>query len=180
MATIKPNKCEIGFSDQFFFDTNVWLLLYGTIADFQKDDQKAYAKFLENLISRNAPIYITSMVVSEFANVLIKKEYNSWKTNNPNISNKFKLDFVPTTQYANTVSTISILIKKIIKLPNLQLIGDDFNAIDKSNILNNFKIVDFNDAYIYQLAILNKYKIVTNDKDFQKLSSSIDIITTQC
>lgn len=38
MATINPKELKIGFSDQFFFDTNIWLLLFGTVADFESKD----------------------------------------------------------------------------------------------------------------------------------------------
>jgi predicted nucleic acid-binding protein len=179
MATIKLKEFEIGFTDQFFFDTNVWLLLYGTVAGFQANDQTQYANLLEKLITRDSPIYITSMVISEFANVLLRRDFNQWISNNNFIDKDFKKDYVGTTEYKNSVATITVSINKIFKLPNLIVIADNFNAIDKNAILNNFKIVDFNDSYYAQLAILSKYKIVTNDKDFQKLDSNIDIITTK-
>lgn len=179
MAIIKLKDYEISFTDQFFFDTNIWLLLYGTIAGFQADDQSQYAKLLEKLIIRDLPIYITSMVVSEFANVLLRKDYNQWVTNNKFVDKDFKRDFVGIKEYKNSVETITISINKIFKLPNLIIVGDNFNAIDKISIFKNFQIVDFNDAYFTQLAILNKYKIVTNDKDFKKLDLKIDVITNQ-
>ncbi|HNS43218.1 MAG TPA: PIN domain-containing protein, partial [Taishania sp.] len=119
------------------------------------------------------------MVVSEFANVLLRRDYNQWITNNKFVDKDFKKDFVGIKEYENSVETITISINKIFKLPNLVFVGDNFNAIDKSAILKNFKKVDFNDAYYAQLAILNKYKVVTNDKDYQKLDLYIDIITTQ-
>ncbi len=179
MATIKLKDFEVGYTDQFFFDTNIWLLLYGTVAGFQANDQSQYARLLEKLINRDSPIYITSMVVSEFANVLLRRDYNQWITNNKFVDKDFKRDFVGIKEYENSVETITISINKIFKLPNLVIVGDNFNAIDKSAILKNFKIVDFNDAYYAQLAILNKYKVVTNDKDYQKLDLNIDVITTQ-
>lgn len=179
MATIKLKEYEVGYTDQFFFDTNIWLLLFGTVAGFQANDQAQYAKLLEKLITRDSPIYITSMVISEFANVLLRRDFNQWISNNKFINKDFKKDFVGIKEYENSVETITISINKIFKLPNLVITGDNFNAIDKSAILNNFKTVDFNDAYYTQLAILNKYKIVTNDKDFQKLAQNIDVITTQ-
>lgn len=179
MATIKLSNYEIGFTDQFFFDTNVWLLLFGTVASFQANDQLQYTKLLEKLITRDSPIYITSMVISEFANVLLRRDFNQWISNNNYVNKDFKRDFVGTKDYENSVETISISINKIFKLPNLVSVGDNFNAINKNKILQNFKIVDFNDAYYTELAELNKYKIVTNDKDFQKLDSKIDILTTQ-
>jgi predicted nucleic acid-binding protein len=178
MATIKLKEYEIGYKDQFFFDTNIWLLLYGTVANFQAVDQGQYTKFLEKLLTRDSPIFITSMVISEFANVLLRKDFNQWVSTNNFFGKDFKKDFVGIKEYENSVETITILINKILKLPNIFIVGDNFNAIDKSEVLNNFKIVDFNDSYFTQLAILNNYKIVTNDKDFQKLESKIDVITT--
>lgn len=179
MATIKLNNYQIGFTDQFFFDTNIWLLLYGTVADFQKKDQNQYTSFFETLIQKDAPIFLTSQVISEFSNVILRRDFKQWVTNHNLVNQDFKKDFVGTRDYTDSVVTISISIKKILKLPNVVLVGDDFNAIDKEEILNNFKVVDFNDAYYAQLAILKNYKIVTNDTDFQKLSTKIDIITTQ-
>ena len=179
MATIKLRDFEVGYTDQFFFDTNIWLLLYGTVAGFQANDQSQYAKLLEKLITRDSPIYITSMVISEFANVLLRRYFNQWITNNKFVDKDFKRDFVGIKEYENSVETITISINKIFKLPNLVIVGDNFNAIDKAAILNNFKIVDFNDAYNAQLANLNNYKVVTNDKDFQKIDSNIDVITTK-
>lgn len=179
MATIKLNNYQIGFTDQFFFDTNIWLLLYGTVADFQKKDQNQYTSFFETLIQKESPIFLTSMVISEFSNVLLRRDFNQWVSTNKLVNQDFKKNFVGTKDYKDSVETISISIRKILKLPNIILVGDDFNAIDKEEVLNNFKLVDFNDAYYAQLAILKKYKIVTNDTDFQRLSSKIDIITTQ-
>lgn len=177
MATIKLEDLKIGFNDQFFFDTNVWLLLFGTVADFQKKEQQSYSKLLENLLTRDGNIYITSMIISEFSNVLLRRDFYQWKDINNFHDKDFKKDFVGTVQYKNSVQTISIAIKKILGLPVVEIVGDNFNAISIDKILENFKTIDFNDSYIIELAILNKYRIVTNDGDFKKLNINVDIIT---
>lgn len=179
MATIKLQDFKIGYTDQFFFDTNIWLLLFGTIADFQSKDQKIYSKFLEELIVKDKPIYISSTIVSEYANVLLRRDYEQWMSLKKIINPKFKTDFVGSEPYKNSVEVITKSINKILKLPNIQPISDSFHCINVNNILENFKIVDFNDSYILELSTLNNYKIVTNDKDFQKLNTKIDIITCQ-
>jgi predicted nucleic acid-binding protein len=179
MATIKAQDFKIGFTDQFFFDTNIWLLLFGTVADFQNKDQKIYSKLLEDLITKDSPIFIASVVISEFANVLLRRDYEQWVSIEKAVNVKFKTDFVGTKRYEDSVNTITKSINKILKLPNIQAVPDSFHCINKENILDNFKIVDFNDAYIFELSKMNNYKIVTNDKDFQKLDSKIDIVTTQ-
>jgi predicted nucleic acid-binding protein len=179
MATIKVEDLNIGFSDQFFFDTNIWLLLFGTVANFQKKDQKVYSKLLEDLITKDKPIFISSTVVSEFANVLLRRDFDQWVSIGKFVNVKFKTDFVGTKTYQDSVDTITKAINKILKLPNIQPVPDSFHCINLQNILSNFKIVDFNDSYIFELSKSNNYKIVTNDKDFQKLGPNIDIITTQ-
>jgi predicted nucleic acid-binding protein len=179
MATINIKDFMIGFSDQFFFDTNVWLLLFGSVADFEKKDQKAYSKLLEDLIVKDKPIFISSNILSEYANVLLRKEFKKWVKDERKVGVDFKSDFVGVLRYNQTVELITISINKILKLPNIQPVSDSFHCINTENILNNFKIVDFNDAYIGELALQNKYKVVTNDKDFQKLNSGIEIITAR-
>jgi predicted nucleic acid-binding protein len=179
MATINIETYKIGYTDQFFFDTNVWLLLFGNLANFKPKDQKEYSKLFKESLQREIPIYISSMILSEFANVLLRIDFKQWKTKNKFTENKdFKKDFGITSEYKNSVQNIKQLLKSILDLPNIYLISDYFNGINKENILKNFDLVDFNDAYITEL-VRNNYKVVTNDKDFQKLDSKIDIITTQ-
>ena len=91
----------------------------------------------------------------------------------------FKKNFVGTNEYKSSVNSISHSINKILKLPNIFRVSDGFHNLRMNNILESFKVVDFNDSYINELCIENKYKVVTNDKDFQKLYSKIDIITSQ-
>lgn len=179
MATIKLNGYQVKMTDQFFFDTNVWLLLFGTVSNYQRNDQASYSSLLKELILRNKPIYITSMVISEFANVLLRHDFKQWSTTNGFNNQDFKRDFVGTNDYLNSVVTIKQLILSILSIPNLIKVSDSFHNIDTDIILNNFGNVDFNDSYITQLATQNGYKIVTNDRDFQKLGNFIDIITTQ-
>jgi len=177
MAAINIKHYKIGFSDQIFFDTNIWILLYATIANYQKNEQKIYTDFFQTLLQKATPIFLTSMVISEFANVILRRDFNQWLSTE-NLSGKdFKKDFVGTEKYGETVSVISVTINNILKLPNIAVVGDNFNAIDNSAILENFKLIDFNDSYYAELAYMNKYKIVTNDKDFLKISAKVDIIS---
>lgn len=177
MATIKIQNFKIGFTDKLFFDTNIWLLLYGTIADFQAKEQKFYTNFFETSLQKGTPIFLTTMVISEFSNVLLRRDFKQWVSINKLTNQDFKKNFVGTTTYRESVETITFALNKILKLPNIVLVGDNFNAINKVEILNNFKFIDFNDSYFAQLAFMNNYKIVTHDKDFQMLDKHIDIIT---
>lgn len=179
MATINIETYKVGYTDQLFFDTNVWLLLFGNLANYKPKDQREYSKLFKESLQRGIPIYISSMILSEFANVLLRLDFKQWKTkNNFTDSKDFKRDFGITPEYKNSVQNTKALLKSILELPNIHLISDFFNGINLGNILKEFDIVDFNDSYIAEL-ISKKYKLVTNDKDFQKLNHKIDIITTQ-
>jgi len=179
MVATNIHNYKIGFSDQFFFDTNIWILLFGTIANYEKRDQQAYSKFFEELMTRDKGIHITSMVISEFSNVLLRKSFKQWSSISQNVGKDFKKDYVGTSDYKSNVETILILIKKILSLPNVIKAPDNLNAVDIGNIEQNFQIADFNDSYFLELARLNNYKIVTNDRDFQKMHGDIQIVTTQ-
>lgn len=179
MATIKLQTYKIAFTDQFVFDTNIWLLLFGNVSYYQKNDQNEYSKLFKETLLREIPIFISSMILSEFANVLLRIEFKQWKTKNKFSESKdFKKDFGITQEYKSSVQNTKELMNSILELPNIYMIPDFFNGINIKNILNDFSLVDFNDSYIVEL-IGNKYKLVTNDKDFQKLDLKIDILTTQ-
>jgi len=179
MESISPSDYKVTFTDRFFFDTNIWLLLYGTIAHFQEKDQKQYSRFFANILERENPIYITSLVLSEFANVLLRKDFNQWVSINGLVNQDFKRDFVGTSEYTYSVEIVSVLINKILALPNILRISDDFTAIDISSILKQFKIIDYNDSYFLEMAESKELVVVTNDSDLLKIDSNITVISLQ-
>lgn len=179
MEIINPQDYKIGFTDQFFFDTNIWIILFGSIANFEEKNQRIYSKFFENLISRESSIFITSNVVSEFSNVLLRLDFNHWKSKSGLINPKFKNDYVGTESYKNVVEQIKSSLKKIFSLPNVIKVSDDFNSVNLDVILENFSLIDYNDSYIAQICSIKNYKLVTNDGDFKKINCDISIITTQ-
>jgi len=178
MESIKPKDHKVTFADKFFFDTNIWLLLYGTIADFQKSDQKAYSSLFSEILIKKSALYTSSLILSEFANVLLRKDFKQWVDKGKLINQDFKRDFVGTSQYKKSVSVVTNLINKILALPSLVPISDDFSSIDKKSILKRFETVDFNDSYISELVERSKTILVTNDKDFLKITIASKIITT--
>ncbi len=181
MVTIKPKDISVKFTDTFFFDTNVWILLFGTIADYEKRDQRAYSNLLSTLISRDSAIYINSMVVSEFANVLLRLDFHTWASSIDDAISKsnYKRDFVGTQEYKSSVENVKFLINKILSIPIVDKISDGYNSIDNDKVNENFGIADYNDAYLAETARLNGYSIVTNDADFIKMNSDIRVITTK-
>lgn len=177
MGLINSSAYTVRAVDSFFLDTNVWLLLFGDIAGFQKREQSQYSKILESILSRDCIIFLTSNVISEFSNVLLRRAFNDWQSETENVGKKFKQGFVGSEPYLERVEFISDLINKIIKLPCVQQMPDDFNAVHLNRILERFKIIDFNDAYIAEICQTKSLKLVTNDTDFFHLKNEIDIIS---
>lgn len=179
MEMIKPNEFKFTFSSEFFFDTNIWLLLYGNVANYQKNDQKEYSVFFEEILTRKSAIYISSMILSEFANVLLRLQFKIWKGKCGIINPDYKKNFVGTEEYQKTVLQISSTINKIIKLPNVVRIPDDFNSSNLDEILTNFINVDFNDSFISFLVKSKNLILVTNDRDFKNITQKTIVISTQ-
>jgi predicted nucleic acid-binding protein len=177
MAKINIDDFTPKVTQSYFLDTNVWLLLYGDIANFQRREQAKYSKVLKTFIDRDCSIFLTSNIISEFSNVLLQKSFKEWKSKSENVGRRFKDDFVRTSVYADQVKLITTLVLKITKLPCVQRIPDDFNAVDLNLILEKFKIIDFNDAYIAEICKRKSLKLITNDRDFFSLENEIDIVS---
>lgn len=177
MAVVNIDNHKISFSDQYFFDTNIWLLLFGTVANFQIKEQKIYSALFADILQRNNSIYSTSLVFSEFSNVLLRRDFNQWKESNNFYGKDFKRDFVGTADYKNSVNSIKLLLNKILALPNLIRVGDSFHNLDFTNIYQDFENIDFNDSYFTEVCRLNNYKMVSNDGDLKTVAQKIDVIT---
>jgi len=179
MAAINLSTYTPKFNDQFFFDTNVWLLLFGSVANYQKNDQKIYSTFLGELLSRNSSIFISSLILSEYANVQLRRDFNQWKPKSGFVDPQFKKDFVGTQIYKDSVVVITQELNNIIKLPIVVRTPDSFNALSLDHILADFEVLDFNDSYIAELSSFNNCKVVTNDRDFFKIANKIDVLSAQ-
>lgn len=164
-------------SDIFLFDNSVWMYLFCPLGNYNVKQQKAYSSFLQSCQSSRSTIFINSLILSEFCNRYFRLDFELWKKDTSNFSAEFKKDFVGIKRYKETAELIENSIKKIMKF--CERATDNFNAIELNNIFILFKEIDFNDSYYLELARINKWKIVTDDKDFTKSNShNIHIITS--
>jgi predicted nucleic acid-binding protein len=163
-------------SDIFFFDNNVWMYLFCPLGAYNIKRQKYYSTFLQNIQTYRSSIFISSMVLSEFANRYLRMDYEQWKKETTNYSAQFKKDFVGTTRYIETVDEIKSQINQIMKCCDKT--SDDFNAIDLDKVLQHFKYIDFNDSYYIELATRSNWKIVSDDNDFLNYKNhNLEIVT---
>jgi hypothetical protein len=150
--------------DIFFFDNNVWMYLFCPLGNYNQKRQKCYSSFLQNIQTCRSSIFVSSMVLSEFANRYLRMDFEQWKKETTNYSAEYKKDFIGTTRYKETVEEIKAQINQIMKCCDKT--SDNFNAIDLNNVLKHFEFVDFNDSYYIELATHSNWKIVSDDDDF--------------
>lgn len=164
-------------SDLFFLDNNIWMFLFCPIGNHSKTQQKVYSSFFQSIISAKATIFVNSLILSEFANSFLRIDFEQWKKKQQLYGANYKKDYIPTQQYKDTVSAITAAINNILSLSEKK--PDDFHMINIDSICNNFQTVDFNDCYLVEFCRNNSLKLVTDDKDFQKISSpNISILTS--
>ncbi len=184
MATIKIQKHTVSPSDEYFFDTNVWIYIYGSIAASNANIQQVYGSLLRAILSRNSTIWINSLVISEYINRMLRLEFENWKRNNGgfyqrislDVNDAFKKYFRPTNDYTLALTNIDNQVNDILKIATRR--PDDFNAVNIQKIIQGMSSnVDFNDSYIIDCCRRYNYILVSHDRDMQNFSNSIRILT---
>ena len=162
--------------DKIFFDTNVWLYLFCPIGNYKSEIIEQYSTVFYKILKSGCRIYTTSLVISEIFNTYCRIDFQIKKKENPTKYRVYKSDFRNTEEFNTLTEDIcDIINNKIFKYA--QKIDDNFNNLDMSKILIADKNFDFNDKYFSQLCEDNNMKIITNDKDFLKLSNKVEIVT---
>lgn len=163
--------------DIFFFDNSVWMYLFCPLGRYNISKQRYYSAFLQSIHTSKSTIFISSMVLSEFANRYLRMDFERWKVETTNLAAVYKKDFIGTRRYSETIEEIKRNILQIMKFCDKT--SDNFNAIELNLIFQHFSDIDFNDSYYIELAKLGNWKIVTDDKDFINYTShDLEIITS--
>lgn len=176
MAKIKNIRDhKITSSDIYFFDCNIWIFLFASIGGVGKDKQQAYSNMLREIQTVNASVFISSLVISEFANRCLRHSFELWKKSQ-SYNVEYKKDYISTQDYKESALIVK---SNILSIEEIALKRpDDFNSVNTSKILENIQRVDYNDSYYANYCDINKLKIVTDDKDFEKLDyANLEIIT---
>lgn len=150
--------------DTFFFDNSVWMYLFCPLGSYNHSKQKNYSAFLQSIQTSRSTIFISSLILSEFTNRYLRMDFERWKVEIGNPSADFKRDYIGIQRYAETIDEIKRNIKEIMKFCDKT--PDNFNAIEIDSIFQHVSDIDFNDSYYIELAKLDNWKIVTDDKDF--------------
>ncbi|MDQ1276861.1 MAG: hypothetical protein QG610_2439 [Euryarchaeota archaeon] len=152
----------------YFFDTNIWLYIYGPIG---WPDQKSdiYSKALREIRNSNGTIYINCMVISEFINAFSRIEFKQQTTHS-----RFK-DFRNSISFRPVAEDITSNVKKILR--NTLACDPDLKVIDLPEIMSFFEQgkYDFNDLVFAEICRSRGMIFVTHDKDFSELG--VEILT---
>lgn len=177
MEKIKPNELSLTFTTELFFDTNIWLFLFGSLGSYEPAKQKEYSKLFESALSKKNSIYITSMILSEYANVVLRYEFKNWQKREIKFDSIYKRDFVGTQVYKEKVEQVKQQMSDILKLPNIVALSDNFSSIDKEIVFSNFGVADFNDAYINEIVSSRSFVLVTDDSDFEDIFTGKTLVS---
>ncbi len=175
MAAIDIRHYNVTGQDSFFFDTNIWLYIFGPMAGTNATKQSVYSNFYKEVLSRDAKIFISSLVISEYINRVLRIGFSQWKDINHNSQPlDFKKDYRPTQDYKDQLDEAIAQAKDILNFT--QPISDSFQSCNLQRIFDRMKRgCDYNDSYIFTLCF-DHYKLVTDDQDMLNIAPSLDII----
>ena len=173
---IKDYEVKSGCS--YFFDNNVWMLLFAGIAGTHKDRQKKYSDLLKDIKNRDGSIFISSLILSEYINRSLRLSFNQWIDIEGRIKSEtdFKRDYRGTQHYKDSLKVTLLEVNDILEMSERR--PDDFNSINIDSIFYEMSSdSDFNDSYYVELCDKNNMILVTDDTDLLNTQRNISIVT---
>lgn len=172
------NSIQPQEDDKYLLDTNIILFLYNSYNnDLAKTKSQIaiYGDFFDKAIKANSKMYISSLVLAEFINVIVRREFNIERKGYGCIQdNDFKAKFRPSQSYKDVMTFIKSVVSTILKACNK--IDDNFSIIDIDKLIKGLEN-DYNDEYFAYLSKQEDLKLVTDDGDYNHLNLPIEIIT---
>jgi len=152
----------------YFFDTNIWLYIYGPIG-WPDPRSDAYSKALKEILNSDGTIYINCMIISEFINAFARIEFKQQTD-----FTRFK-DFRNSLAFRAIAQDIAYNVRKILK--STLACDTELQAIDLPEVMDFFEQgkYDFNDLLFAQICRAKNMVFVTHDKDFSELG--VEILT---
>lgn len=176
MATCKISNYEVSATEEFFFDTNVWIFIFMPIGEAKSKKQKLYSQLLKDICSRDACLWINSLVIAEYVNAGLRLEFNQWKERNQKYGAEYKRDFRPTKDYEIALDDIKNQVAEILKICKRR--PDDFNSLNVDGIISSMgNKLDFGDSMLVDMCERYRLKLVTDDKDIATSGFSFTVIT---
>lgn len=161
----------INSRDNIFIDTNVLIfILYPTNLP---NKHFQYIGIISTLQQQQCQMFINSLVVSEFINVILRLDFNILRQQNSQVYRNFKRDYRNTQNYSDTLQFAITELDKFCKMYNVVHINDDFDKVNITSLYANGYEFDFNDLIIAESVRSNGFKLLTDDRDFQNLNVAL-------
>ncbi|MCQ1535571.1 PIN domain-containing protein [Methanosarcina sp. KYL-1] len=152
----------------FFFDTNIWLYIYGPIG-FSDPRSDLYSRVLKEIRASNSSIYINCLIISEFINAFARIEFKQQSE-----FSKYK-EFRNSPGFRPVAQDISHNLKKILR--STLTCDPEMQEVNLPEIMEIFEQgkYDFNDLVFAEICRAKDMVFVTHDKDFRDLG--VEILT---
>ena len=155
---------KISEDEKVFVDTNILIYLFSP--DFVSSNTRhieQYSKIFDLLLQHNAKLYISSIVISEFINRILRIDYEK----NRELYPDFKQDYRKSQEHKDTLKLILKELKKILKISHkIDDTFSNFNLLSWYQKDSNYNL-DFNDLQIAFIVERNNLKLLSNDSDFE-------------
>ncbi len=162
--------------NSYLFDTNVWIYIYGPIAGSERKKQVAYSGLLREIIDRGAGLAITSMVLSEYINRVLRIGFAQWKLRTGNENADYKRDFRPTQDFKDALADVKAQVKDILSTVTMRR-PDDFNSMDVDRMVQSMSSsADYNDIYLVRCCEKGMMCIVSDDRDIAEIQSPVVLL----
>lgn len=176
MATCKIKNYTVGTNEEFFFDTNVWMFIFAPLAGSNAAKQGAYSNLFSSIQSRGAFIWITSLVIAEYINAVLRLEFKQWKHRNGLLQADFKHDFRPTEDYKVALGDIKNQVSDILRFTHRH--PDDFHTLNVESMIDNMgDSMDYGDAVFVDYCRRDRITLVTDDTDIVNNCTTLTILT---
>lgn len=176
MESVRISNHVVSPTDSYMFDTNVWIYLFGPVAGSNRYKQKMYSGLLKDILSRNACIFISSLVLSEYINRVLRIAFSQWKQENCMYDADFKRDYRKTEDYREALEDVVEQVREILSITERR--PDDFNAINVDVVLDQMtQDCDYNDSYLIKCCEKGNIKLVSDDRDVRNIDSLICVIS---
>lgn len=169
------NKCSFAPGDTILVDANILVLVFCPLGNVRQHAANSYLNFLRRVKSQGVELRISSLILSEFANVWIRLDFEDFLDANRQYGKAdFKAIYRPSKEYRDAIKDISTTYKSIRAF--VDPISDDFETIGGEKLFKS-NGVDVNDAHLIELAQLSKAAILTDDSDFGNAPQHVKIIS---
>lgn len=165
------SRATINNKDNIFIDANVLIfILYPTNRPYKYSQ---YINIISTLQQQQCQMFINSLVVSEFINVILRLDFNILRQQNSQAYRNFKRDYRNTQNYIDTLRFAITELDKFCKMYNVAHTNDDFDKVNITSLYANGYEFDFNDLIIAESVRSNGFKLLTDDRDFQNLNVAL-------